>query len=98
MNLRAIHVAAFASLTFDSALTGCAGTTSTPRARVASELGCDAAHTVVQRRPDGLWQVSGCGRTATYLCTTPVRDCWRRGDIDDVQAVSSTPPNVVSSQ
>ena len=27
------------------------------------------------------WQVTGCGKSAVYLCTTPVRDCWREGEV-----------------
>lgn len=28
------------------------------------------------------WEVSGCGRRAIYVCTQPVRDCWREGQVD----------------
>ena len=59
----------------------CSATTSTPRARVAADLGCSPERTAVQRIDEKRWQVSGCGRTAVYLCTYPVRDCWREGEI-----------------
>lgn len=62
-------------------LAACGGATSTPRIRVARDLGCNAEQTVIERLPDNRWQVSGCGRTAVYLCTYPVRDCWREGEI-----------------
>jgi len=63
-------------------LAACASsTTSTPRARVAADLGCTADRTVVQRIDGNRWQVTGCGKTAVYLCTYPVRDCWREGTV-----------------
>lgn len=64
---------------------GCAAT-STPRIRVARDLGCSAEQTEVARIDDRRWQVSGCGRTAVYLCTYPVRDCWREGEIYDAES------------
>ena len=63
----------------------------TPRSRVAQDLGCTTDGTAVQEigpvpgEQAARWQVSGCGRTAVYVCTTPVRDCWREG------AISGTP-------
>jgi hypothetical protein len=63
-------------------LAACASsTTTTPRSRVAADLGCTPDRTIVQRLDGNRWQVSGCGRTAIYLCTYPVRDCWREGAI-----------------
>ncbi len=59
--------------------------TSTPRIRVARDLGCSADRTTVARIDESRWQVTGCGRTATYLCTYPVRDCWREGEIRSTQ-------------
>lgn len=66
---------------------GCAAGT-TPRTRVAADLGCTGEATRVEKiadlqtnRPSARWQVTGCGRTAVYICTTPVRDCWREGGI-----------------
>jgi hypothetical protein len=59
----------------------------TPRSRVAKDLGCTTEATSVEElaRVPGeqaaRWQVTGCGRTAVYLCTTPVRDCWREGEV-----------------
>ena len=58
----------------------CAPTT-TPRIRVAADLGCNVDDTTIVRLDERRWRVSGCGRTAIYLCTYPVRDCWREGDI-----------------
>ena len=67
-------------------LTACASTpVSTPRSRVAKDLGCTTEGTTVEEigkvpgENASRWQVSGCGKTAVYLCTTPVRDCWREG-------------------
>lgn len=57
---------------------------STPRIRVARDLGCTAEETTVARIGKHHWQVTGCGRTATYMCTYPVRDCWREGDIHPI--------------
>lgn len=68
------------------ALAACAPT-STPRIRVARDLGCTADETQIERLDERRWQVTGCGRTAVYLCTYPVRDCWREGEI---QQLSST--------
>lgn len=69
--------------------TAACATGSTPRARVARDLGCTQDVTSVVRVPDatppgpglGRWQVTGCGRTAVYVCTEPVRDCWREGEV-----------------
>lgn len=88
----AVALAAFALLAL--LVTAC-GTTSTPRARVAADLGCTAARTQVAKLPPDQqtrtdmerWQVSGCGRSAVYLCTIPVRDCWREGQIRPGDAV-----------
>lgn len=62
-----------------------ASATSTPRIRVARDLGCTAEMTSVQRLSEHRWQVTGCGRTATYVCTYPVRDCWREGPIHAIE-------------
>lgn len=61
----------------------CASTTTTPRMRVARDLGCTAERTTVERVDPSShrWNVSGCGRHAVYVCTEPVRDCWREGDV-----------------
>ena len=70
------------------ALGACASTqVTTPRSRVAKDLGCTAEGTGVRKLASvpgetaARWEVSGCGRTAVYVCTTPVRDCWREGEI-----------------
>ncbi|WP_146654196.1 hypothetical protein [Labilithrix luteola] len=70
------------------------GASSTPRARVASDLGCTADETAVHKLGNGRWRVVGCGRTAVYLCTTPVRDCWREGDVHPVAVASPSPPPI----
>jgi hypothetical protein len=69
-------------------LTACATTqATTPRSRVAKDLGCTTEGTTVERIADvpgakaARWQVTGCGHTAVYVCTAPVRDCWREGDV-----------------
>jgi hypothetical protein len=69
-------------------LGACASTqTTTPRSRVAKDLGCTTEGTGVRKlaavagENAARWQVTGCGRTAIYVCTTPVRDCWREGEI-----------------
>jgi hypothetical protein len=59
----------------------CGGAATTPRIRVAQDLGCTAEATSVQRLSDHRWEVRGCGRAAIYVCTYPVRDCWREGEI-----------------
>lgn len=76
-----------------AALVGACTSTSTPRMRVAADLGCTAESTSVRRVEDvpeqslapgqslARWEVTGCGRTAMYLCTIPVRDCWREGEV-----------------
>ena len=63
---------------------------STPRSRVARDLGCTAEQTTVVRTGEFRWQVTGCGRTASYVCTYPVRDCWREGHIHHL---GNPPPN-----
>lgn len=65
------------------AFAACAAS-STPRIRVARDLGCTADQTAVARIDQHRWQVTGCGRTAVYACTYPVRDCWREGEIHPV--------------
>lgn len=62
------------------------GPTSTPRMRVARDLGCTADQTRVVRIDENRWQVTGCDRTAVYMCTYPVRDCWREGEIHRASA------------
>ena len=76
------------SLVLFVTLAGCAASqATTPRSRVAKDLGCTTEGTTVQeiaRVPDqsgARWQVRGCGKTAVYVCTLPVRDCWREGEI-----------------
>lgn len=64
-----------------AAAVACGGATTTPRIRVARDLGCNAEQTSVQRLSEYRWEVRGCGRVATYRCTYPVRDCWREGEI-----------------
>jgi hypothetical protein len=54
---------------------------STPRIRVARDLGCTEAATRISRIDTYRWEVSGCGKSAIYTCTLPVRDCWRVGDV-----------------
>ncbi len=72
------------------AVVGCGASrtpATTPRSRVAKDLGCSTTATSVEelsRIPGeraARWQVRGCGRTAIYVCTLPVRDCWREGEI-----------------
>jgi hypothetical protein len=58
-----------------------ASTASTPRSRVAADIGCTTERTEVMRLDGNRWQVTGCGRNAVYLCTYPVRDCWREGEV-----------------
>jgi hypothetical protein len=77
-----------AALVLLSLLSACAGTqATTPRSRVAKDLGCTTEGTAVEEiakvpgENAARWQVTGCGRTAVYVCTTPVRDCWREGEI-----------------
>lgn len=73
-----------------TAIVGCGGSRSepaTPRSRVAKDLGCTTERTSVEEiapipgEKGARWQVRGCGRTAVYVCTLPVRDCWREGEI-----------------
>lgn len=75
--------------------TACGGAQSpptTPRSRVAQDLGCTTERTSVEEiarvpgEAGARWQVRGCGRTAVYVCTLPVRDCWREGEIKPDEA------------
>lgn len=68
-----------AAVAFTAACT--AGTGTTPRIRVAKDLGCTAERTTVARISEHRWQVEGCGKSAVYVCTYPVRDCWREGQV-----------------
>ena len=67
----------------------------TPRSRVAQDLGCTTEATSVQEigRVPGeeaaRWQVRGCGKSAVYRCTQPVRDCWREGEVQSLADPSS---------
>ena len=83
-SLRRLRAAAFCLVV---ALRACAGTqATTPRSRVAKDLGCTTEGTAVVEiakvpgENAARWQVTGCGRSAVYLCTTPVRECWREGE------------------
>jgi hypothetical protein len=82
------HASILLLTSFALPLGACAGTqASTPRARVAKDLGCTTEGTGVRKlaaipgEHAARWEVSGCGRSAVYVCTTPVRDCWREGEI-----------------
>lgn len=79
--LRGLSLVALVAL----GLVACAPT-STPRIRVARDLGCTADDTTIVRIDETRWRVTGCGRTAIYLCTYPVRDCWREGEIQSLAA------------
>lgn len=64
---------------------------STPRARIARELACSEERTQLAptaRAPSDpprvdRWNAHGCGRAATYLCSTSLDDCWRDGEVRD---------------
>lgn len=80
-------------LVFATAGACATGQITTPRSRVAKDLGCTTEATGVRQlaavpgEKAARWQVTGCGRTAVYLCTTPVRECWREGAIQaDLEA------------
>jgi hypothetical protein len=82
------------------AATGCGGAAAeptTPRSRVAKDLGCSTEATSVEeiaRIPGenaARWQVRGCGKTAVYICTLPVRDCWREGEVSQPNPRPSPP-------
>ena len=76
----------------------CGGATTTPRIRVARDLGCSAEQTSVQRISEHNWEVRGCGKVATYRCTYPVRDCWREGEIrSEAGEQQGTPPGPIVS-
>lgn len=95
MQSRVILTMAAAVLASALGAVGC-GAGTTPRTRVAADLGCTGPDTRVEKvedlatdRPSARWKVTGCGRTATYICTTPVRDCWREGAVGPETAVYS---------
>jgi hypothetical protein len=73
----------------------------TPRSRVAKDLGCTTEATHVEQiapvsgEKAARWQVTGCGRSAVYLCTTPVRECWREGEIQQGGADRGAPPPLI---
>lgn len=67
------------------AAVACASASSTPRIRVARDLGCPVERTSIARTGEFRWQVTGCGRTASYVCTYPVRDCWREGEVQPIE-------------
>jgi len=78
---------------------GCGGVQAhenTPRSRVARDLGCSPESTSVEQISPASadngsrWQVRGCGRTAVYVCTLPVRDCWREGEIKSDATATTT--------
>ena len=64
---------------------------STPRARMARELACSEERTRVlglaTRASDGdgmrRMEAIGCGRAATYVCSTTTEECWREGEVRD---------------
>ena len=77
----------FTIVAFAAACGGSQAQPTTPRSRVAQDLGCSTEATSVQEiarvrgEAGARWQVRGCGRKAVYVCTLPVRDCWREGEI-----------------
>jgi hypothetical protein len=75
-----MFVRSLVALSFGLVVLAC-GAATTPRSRVAADLGCTPERTEIWRLDGNRWQVTGCGRTAVYLCTYPVRDCWREGAI-----------------
>ncbi len=83
---------------FAVTLSACGGPGTTPRARVARDLGCTTEGTRVEMlepvpgEKAARWHVSGCGRSAVYLCTTPVRDCWRAGEVSGGHAETPAVP------
>jgi hypothetical protein len=81
----------FFALALGLATAACGGATTTPRIRVARDLGCTAEQTSVQRVSEHNWEVRGCGKVATYRCTYPVRDCWREGEIRSEVSEPQTP-------
>lgn len=94
--MRSRVIVAFTSVVLTSALAIGCGAGTTPRTRVAADLGCTGPDTRVEKvedlasdRPSARWRVTGCGRTAIYICTTPVRDCWREGAVGPETAVYS---------
>lgn len=80
-------------------LVACGGAVvSTPRIRVARDFGCPVEQTsfekVEQTQPDyAKWRLDGCGKSAVYLCTMPVRDCWREGDPGRTSVTPVPTPN-----
>lgn len=78
-----LTVATLLTLSLVPCLACSASMRTTPRSRVAKDLGCTTEETGVRElgpipgEKAARWEVSGCGRTAIYVCTTPVRDCWR---------------------
>lgn len=71
--------------------TACEPYASTPRARMARELACSEDRTRVltqaARPSDGAgmrrMEAMGCGRAATYVCSTTTEECWREGEVRD---------------
>lgn len=79
--MTATRCVVFFALALALATAACGGATTTPRIRVARDLGCNAEQTSVLRVSEHNWEVRGCGKVAIYRCTYPVRDCWREGEI-----------------
>jgi hypothetical protein len=89
-------VVVFSIVALAAACGGAQAQPTTPRSRVAQDLGCTTERTSVQEiaripgEAGARWQVRGCGRTAVYVCTLPVRDCWREGEIKpDVETTTT---------
>lgn len=95
-SLRACVATGLVAVVAVVATTGCGASSSTPRSRVAADLGCTARKTSVHKLDGGRWLVEGCGRSAVYLCTTPVRDCWREVD-GPAGAATASAPGVAAS-
>jgi hypothetical protein len=78
-------------VSLSSVVAGCEPHTSTARARIARELACDEDRTKLRPLTSapsdpartGRWHAHGCGRAATYVCTSPMEDCWRQGEVED---------------
>lgn len=85
--MRSIHPFAVVAVAVFFGCGAAQTTPTTPRSRVAQDLGCTTEATSVQEigpvpgEQAARWQVRGCGKTAVYRCTKPVRDCWRENEV-----------------
>ena len=79
------------SVLLAGSLVACSTTTTRIRGQFAKEYACDEAKVFVTNRGD-VYEASGCGKHAQYVCPGPNADCSERGQVKQAQSGPNPPP------